>query len=90
MTRGPLPGYPVLPPIGDVRLTHLTDLRPYAKALSCRFIVLRQTDEPKMVKEGGAVFTFLVADASGSVIANFWNEVGDSVKPGDIILLTSG
>ena len=90
MAKHPLPGYPVLPPIGDLRLARLADLQPYAKAITCRFIVLRQTDEPKVVKEGGAVFTFLVADDSGSMIANFWNEVGESIRPGDIILLTSG
>jgi hypothetical protein len=55
MAKHPLPGYPVLPPIGDLRLARLADLQPYAKAITCRFIVLRQTDEPKVVKEGGAV-----------------------------------
>lgn len=90
MSNEPIEGYPILPPLGDLRLTRIADLQPYAKALTCRFIVLRRVDDPKIVKEGGAVFTYLVADDSASVVANFWNEVGESIKPGDIMLLTSG
>jgi ssDNA-binding replication factor A large subunit len=47
-------------------------------------------EDGKAAKDGGYVYTFQVADESGSVLATFWNEVGASVKAGDIILMAGG
>lgn len=34
--------------------------------------------------------SFKVADESGSVIGNFWNEIGEAVRPGDVLLISGG
>lgn len=47
-------------------------------------------EDPKSTKEGGFIYSFRVADESGMVIANFWNEVGGAIKAGDILLMTGG
>lgn len=43
----------------------------------------------KQTKEG-VIYSFQVADESGSIIANFWNEVGACITPGDILLVGGG
>lgn len=47
-------------------------------------------EEGKAAKEGGFVYTFQVADETGTVITTLWNEVGQSTKVGDIILMVGG
>lgn len=77
-----------LPVIGDLKLTPIAELAPFAKNLSCRFIILEEVDQPKEAREGGIIYTFRVADESAAVVVNFWNEQGGDVQPGDVILMT--
>lgn len=79
-----------LPPIGDLTLTRIIDLRPFTKGVSCRFIVIAHMDEPVSTREGGYVFTYVVADESACIVVCLWNEVGQAVNIGDIILITAG
>lgn len=102
---------PVLPPIGDIKLTRITELRPFIKNINCKFMVIKSgicfrdpnivswlmhfhtagvVEDAKWTKDGGYIYSFRVADESGAVIANFWNEVGAAMKPGDIILMMGG
>lgn len=100
------PPPPVLPPIGELKMTHIADLRPFLKNINCKFMVLKKgsgggisaelmrgsclVEDGKPAKEGGLVYTFRVADESGSVIATLWNNVGAAVAVGDIILMAGG
>ncbi len=47
-------------------------------------------ESAKSISEGGFIYSFRVADDSGSIIANFWNAIGDCIRVGDIILVTGG
>lgn len=44
----------------------------------------------KTTQDGHLVSTFLVADASGSILLNLWDEVGVSARPGDILQIRAG
>lgn len=47
-------------------------------------------EEGKAAKDGGTLYTFRAADASGCVILTLWNEVGRCVKEFDILLVAGG
>lgn len=80
----------VLPPEAFKSLTPLANLRPYDKNVDCRFIVVAPALEIKSTKEGGTVYTIMIADESGSMLATFWDEQGAAMKPGDVILMRAG
>ena len=80
----------VLPPEAFKNITPLASLRPYDKNVDCRFIIVSPPVDVKSPKEGGTVYTILVADDSGSMLATFWDEQGAAMKPGDVILMRSG
>eukprot|EP00736_Rhodelphis_marinus_P009289 Rmarinus@m.10078 len=67
----------------------LCNLRPNMKSVSVRFIVLDK-GEKKRTKEGRVVAEFVVADGTGSVSFNAWDQLVDQLLPGDIILLVNG
>lgn len=79
-----------LPPDTFKNLTPLSSLRPYDKNVDCRFIIVCPALEVKLTKEGGTVYTILVADESGSMLGTFWDDQGAAMRPGDIILMRSG
>lgn len=80
----------ILPSDAFKNLTPISSLRPYDKNVDCRFIVTGPPVEIKSTKEGGTVYTILVADESGSMLATFWDEQGSAMRPGDVILMRSG
>lgn len=80
----------VLPADAFKSLMPLASLRPYDKNVDCKFIVLAQPLDIHAAKEGGTVYTFLVADESASMLATFWDEQGSALKPGNVILLRGG
>lgn len=80
----------ILPPEAFKNLTPLSSLRPYDKNVDCRFIITGPPVEIKSSKDGGTVYTILVADESGSMLATFWDEQGAAMRPGDVILMRSG
>jgi len=80
----------VLPADAFKALMPLATLRPYDKNVDCKFIVLAKPLDVHNAKEGGTVYTFLIADDSASMLATFWDEQGGALKAGDIILLRGG
>lgn len=80
----------VLPPEAFKNIIPLASLRPYDKNVDCRFIIVCPPLDIKQPKEGGTVYTILVADESGSMLATLWDEQGAAMKPGDVILMRSG
>lgn len=62
---------------------------PLAKNITL-YIIILVVEEPKPTKDGGYVYSFQVADDSGMVIANFWNEIGAAIRIGDILLMVGG
>ena len=80
----------IIPPDAYKNLTPLASLRPYDKNVDCRFIVTGPPEEIRSTKEGGTVYTILVADESGAMLATFWDEQGAAMRPGDVILMRAG
>ena len=77
----------VLP--ADAVVTPIASLRPFDKGVTVRFTVLAETEPPRAARDGNWVFSFRVADASASIIANMWNAIGAAVAPGDVILMSA-
>lgn len=70
----------------DIRIA---DMRPQMKNLNCTFIVLQRGSTTK-TKDGSTVIQYLVADASGSIQASFWDEKAEALQPGDIFRIKGG
>ncbi|KAJ1671634.1 hypothetical protein GGF44_000775 [Coemansia sp. RSA 1694] len=66
------------------QLTSLAQLRPSMRGFDCEVIVL-ETAVPKTTRENQMIYTFLVADRSGSIIMNIWGDDGKYIRNGDII-----
>lgn len=91
-----------LPPVDNLKLTRLEELKPFLKNVNVKVIVLRKRIgsimisnltclvEEKPTKDGHVVVSLQVADESGSAILTLWDEQGSSVLPGDILLVASG
>lgn len=92
----------VLPPVEQVKLTRLEELKPFLKNVNVKVIVLQKRIrhytfrsfiflvEEKPTKDGHVVVSLKVADESGSAVLTLWDEQGSSVSPGDILLVASG
>eukprot|EP00347_Sterkiella_histriomuscorum_P006459 403352696 len=64
----------------------ISELKPQMKNLDLKVIVLTK-DVPKELKNKEVLNQCLVADSTGKINCNFYGEVGDKIKPGDIIFL---
>jgi hypothetical protein len=80
----------VLAPDAFKALMPFAGLRPYDKNVDCRFIVLAPPTDVHVAKEGGTVYTFLVADESAAMLATFWDEQGAALRAGDVVLMRGG
>lgn len=58
-------------------------MKPGMKNLNSTFIVLQRGATTK-TKEGNTIIQYLVADASGSIQASFWDEKAEALQLGDI------
>ncbi|XP_045464973.1 SOSS complex subunit B homolog [Harmonia axyridis] len=67
----------------------IKDMRPGLKNINVIFIVL-EIGHPTVTKENREVRTFKVADGSACINASIWDEAGQLLMPGDIVLLTKG
>jgi len=67
----------------------IAELKPGMKNLNCTFIVLQRGATTK-TKDGNTVVQYLVADASGSIQASFWDEKAEALQPGDIFRIRGG
>ena len=50
-------------------------------------VVLLSKDVPKELKNKEILYQCLVADHTGKIQCNFYGEIGECIKPGDIIYL---
>ncbi|KAL3284288.1 hypothetical protein HHI36_018446 [Cryptolaemus montrouzieri] len=67
----------------------IKDMRAGLKNINVVFIVL-EISHPTLTKDNREVRTFKVADNSGCINASIWDEAGQLLMPGDIVLLTKG
>jgi hypothetical protein len=67
----------------------ISDLRPFDKNIDIKVILLQLISRSKLKSEV-KITTFLVADHSGSIHCNFFEDVGDILSEGDIIFIKSG
>ena len=70
------------------KCTLIGTLVPHMKNLSIQCIVLEMIGESRVTREGNRLFSFFIADASGSIELLLLNESGRYVKPGDILRLS--
>ena len=63
-------------------------LLPGKKNLNLIFIVLERKKIIK-IKSDQQIYVYLVADKSGSILANFFDEIGELIKEGDILYVSS-
>lgn len=47
-------------------------------------------EEVKVTREGHEIYSYIVADATGSIELLLWDEVGKCVRMGDVLFLSSG
>jgi hypothetical protein len=66
----------------------ITDVKPGDKNLDIKVILLNLVIKNKLKNES-KLAQFLVADNSGSILCNFFDDVGDSITEGDVIYLKS-
>jgi len=67
----------------------ISNLRPYMKNIFVQCIVLEK-ERVYPTKDGNRVTQFLVADYTGSAILSVWDELGDQIKPSDVLFILSG
>jgi len=73
------------PPINLKINKNICELNPGDKNLDLKVMLIQQTAKNRL-KES-KLTQFLVADHSGSILCNFYDEWGDKVKEGDILFL---
>lgn len=73
----------------EVVFTCIRDIRPGMKNLNVHFIILEIGKSTK-TKDGHIVRSCKIADRSGSINISIWDEIGESVQPGDICRLSKG
>lgn len=66
----------------------IKDLSPGKKLINIIFIILERKKIYKLKNEQN-IYPFLVADTTGSVVCNFYDELGQSMKEGDIVYVHS-
>jgi hypothetical protein len=67
----------------------ISELKPYDKNIDVKIILLQLMTRSKL-KSDVKMTQFLVADPSGSILCNFFEDVGDALNEGDIIFIKSG
>lgn len=68
--------------------TAISCVRPGLKEFSLQIIVLSAIDI-NVTKEGQSLHTFLIADNTACIEFTVWKELGELIKPGDILKLTN-
>jgi hypothetical protein len=66
----------------------ICDIKPYDKNIDIKILVLQLLSRNKS-KNDIKITTFLVADYSGSINCNFFEDVGEMINEGDILFLKS-
>lgn len=69
--------------------TRIGELRPGMHGLRCEFIVVERLPS-RPTNDGTTIHSFLVADATGSIVFNIWGVPGAGIEPADIMVLHDG
>ncbi|ORY05334.1 nucleic acid-binding protein [Basidiobolus meristosporus CBS 931.73] len=80
--NGSIPGIP--------RLTTIGELRPMLKGFDLECIVLEVATQPQVTRDKHVIYSFLVADRTGSIVLSIWGDMGRMIKSGDILRLQGG
>jgi hypothetical protein len=64
----------------------ICDIKPFDKNLDMQVILINLVSKNKL-KNDTKITQFLVGDATGSILCNFFDETGDRLNEGDIIFL---
>ena len=67
----------------------IVELKPLMKNLDLKVIVIEK-GQGKELKNKEWLYQCTVADQTGKIFCNFFGEVGEKLKPGDIVFLMSG
>ncbi|OZJ06120.1 hypothetical protein BZG36_01057 [Bifiguratus adelaidae] len=70
--------------------TRVADLQPMMRSLYCEVIILQKDPKPTITRNEDVIWTFLVADASGSVVLTLWGKTYADLKAGDILRIQNG
>lgn len=62
----------------------IAKFRPSMRGFDCEVIVL-ETAMPTNTRDGQTIYTFLVADRTGSIVMNIWGTDGKYIQNGDIL-----
>ncbi|MCQ2819879.1 MAG: hypothetical protein MJ252_21650 [archaeon] len=62
----------------------INDIHMKDKSIDIQVIVLEKTGE-FTIKGGSKIFQFLVADETGCIWCNFYDDIGDLIQPSDIL-----
>ena len=68
---------------------NIEDLKPGHKNLDLKAIVLNK-DKRKELKNKDTLHQCLIADSTGKINCNFYGEVGENLKCGDIVYIMGG
>ena len=64
----------------------MSELKPQQKNLDLKVIILTK-DQPKELKNKEVLYQCLVADQTAKINCNFYGEIGEALRPGDIVYL---
>ena len=67
--------------------TVIGKLEPNQRQINLVAIVLRKLGNPQKTREGHEIYSFKIADHTGSVTFNVWNITGQLICTGDILRL---
>ncbi|KAJ1983882.1 hypothetical protein H4R33_004586 [Dimargaris cristalligena] len=75
---------------GGPRTIPVGDLRPMLRGFECEVIIIEVPHEPVITRDKMKIYTFLVADTTGSILMSLWGEMGEHFRVGDIVHITGG
>ena len=66
----------------------ICDLKPHDKNIDIKIMVIQQMIKNQRCSNGEfRLYQFLVSDNTGSILCNFYDEWGEKIKEGDILVL---
>ncbi|CDS10854.1 hypothetical protein LRAMOSA11340 [Lichtheimia ramosa] len=67
----------------------LKDVKPLLRGFECQVIVLQRAEaDPHFTRHGEAIYKYIVADKTGSIVLSIWGDRAKCIKSGDILRIT--
>ncbi|KAI7880185.1 hypothetical protein K492DRAFT_237452 [Lichtheimia hyalospora FSU 10163] len=67
----------------------LKDVKPLLRGFDCQAIVLQRAEaDPHFTRQGEAIYKYIVADKTGSMVLTIWGNRAECIKSGDILRIT--